>query len=276
MNRYLVELRTLCDWQSRLGDPVLHWKRGASAMEVAIQWTMASVRPGSGLPKCVEQVLKTVPGGDHCSVKLAIPELQTELDGKGKPSQTDLWVLLNSAAGLLSLSVEAKADESFGEVTGKWLDVKKDEGRWVRLRSVCAELGLDADGELVKGLMYQLLHRTVATLKEAREWKASAAVMLVQCFGEGSHESERSWRHFSDLCAALGADSRRGELSRAVGVPGPMPLWIGWLDCTCASDRTVADVLGQSRSSLRSQLSRGQAEPSRADSESMRGDAIAE
>jgi len=49
MNRYLVELRTLCDWQSRLGDPVLHWKRGASAMELAIQWTMASVRPGSGL-----------------------------------------------------------------------------------------------------------------------------------------------------------------------------------------------------------------------------------
>ena len=275
MNRYLVELRTLCDWQSRLGDPVLHWKRGASAMELAIQWTMASVRPGSGLPESVEQVLKTVPGGDRCRVKLAIPELQTELDGKGKPSQTDLWLLLDTAAGFVSLSVEAKADESFGELTGKWLDVKKDEGRWVRLRSLCSELGLDPDGELVKALMYQLLHRTVATLKEAREWKASAAVMLVQCFGEGSRESEESWQHFRDLCAALGADSRRGELSKAVRVPGPMPLWIGWLDCPCASDRTVADVLGQSRASLRSQLSRVQVAPSQADPESMGRDATA-
>ncbi len=276
MNRYLVELRTLCDWQSRLGDPVLHWKRGASAMELAIQWTMASVRPGSGLPECVEQVLKTVPGGDWCRVKLAIPELQTELDGKGKPSQTDLWLLLDTAAGFVSLSVEAKADESFGELTGKWLDVKKDEGRWVRLRSLCSELGLDSDGELVKALMYQLLHRTVAALKEAREWKASAAVMLVQCFGEESRESEKSWQHFRDLCAALGADSRRGELSRAVRVPGPMPLWIGWLDCPCASDRTVADVLGQSRASLRSQLSRVQAEPLQMDAESMEGEATAD
>ncbi len=275
MNRYLVELRTLCDWQSRLGDPVLHWKRGASAMELAIQWTMASVRPGSGLPESVEQMLKTVPGGDRCRVKLAIPELQTELDGKGKPSQTDLWLLLDTAAGFVSLSVEAKADESFGELTGKWLDVKKDEGRWVRLRSLCSELGLDPDGELVKALMYQLLHRTVATLKEAREWKASAAVMLVQCFGEGSRESEKSWQHFRDLCAALGADSRRGELSKAVRVPGPMPLWIGWLDCPCASDRTVADVLGQSRASLRSQLSRVQVAPSQADPESMGRDATA-
>lgn len=276
MSRYLTELRTLCDWQSRLGDPVLHWKRGASAMELAIQWTIASVRPGSGLPERVEQVLKSVPGGDGCRVKLAIPELQTELDGKGKPSQTDLWVLLDSAAGFLSLSVEAKADESFGELTAKWLDVKKDEGRWVRLRSLCSELGLDPDGELVKGLMYQLLHRTVATLREAREWKASAAVMLVQCFGEGSREAERSWQHFSDLCVALGADSRRGELSRAVRVPGPMPLWIGWLDCTCASDRTVADVLGQSRASLRSHLSGARAQPSQADAESVGGAAAAD
>ena len=254
MTRYLIELRTLCDWQSRLGDPVEHWKRRASAMELAIQWTMASVSGGSGLPGAVEKVVAEVPGGDRCKVKLAIPELQTALDTRGKPSQTDLWVLLQTEGGFISLSVEAKANEPFGELTGKWLSVEKNEGRWARLRSLCSELGLDSEGEPVKGLMYQLLHRTVATLLEAREWKASAAVMLVQSFGEGSRESERSWQHFESFCTALGAESTRGRLSRATVVPGTVPLWLGWIDCECADDATALGVLGQSRASLRTEL----------------------
>lgn len=270
MNRYLVELRSLCDWQSRLGDPVVHWKRGASAMELAIQWTVAAANAGSGLPKGVEEMLAVVPGGDRSRVKVAIPELQTELGTPGKPSQTDLWALLESPSGFLSLSVEGKAREPFGQRVGQWIDVERDQGRWLRLRSLCGELELDPESDLVKSLMYQLLHRTVATLIEAREWRASAAVMLVQCFAAGSRQAEQSWEHFRTFCDALGADCERGRLSRATGVPGDLPLWLGWLDCACADDATALAVLGQSRGSLKAELNRKNDQD--AESESPAGD----
>ncbi len=82
MTRYLVEMRGLCDWQSRLGDPENHWKRHASAMELAIQWTLASVeRSNSGLPQKIESMLGPLIGDAGCKVKLAVPELQTQLEG---------------------------------------------------------------------------------------------------------------------------------------------------------------------------------------------------
>lgn len=254
MNRYLIELRSLCDWQSRLGDPVMHWKRGASAMELAIQWTMASAKDGSDLPAGVQQILQPVIRGIHAKVKLAVPELQTTLAGKGKPSQTDLWVLLDTDKGFVSVSVEGKAREPFGELTAKWIDVKNNHERWIRLRYLCAALGLDPEGTLVRSIRYQLLHRTVAAIKEAREWKASAAVMLVQCFAHESREGRQSWEDFRTLCAALGADCERDRLSQATGVPGDLPLWLGWLDCGCADDVTALAVLGQSKASLKAQL----------------------
>lgn len=237
MKRYVVPLRGLADWQAGLGDPDLHWKRGASAMELAAAWTLAR-RADRGLPDDVASFLDQVPEWRGSRLQLAIPELTTPLDGNGFPSQTDLWALLHSESRTISLSVEAKAREPFGESVNRWLA----SGRSVRSRSVTrarrlaflsGRLGLDE--RHVGDLRYQLLHRTVAALIEAESWRANAAVVLVQRFSAAPDTDISSWQDFSVFGQQLGADLRRGTPVR-VSVPGAVPLYLGWLDCRFATD----------------------------------------
>jgi len=240
MNRYLVELRTLGDWQSRLGDPELHWKRGASAMELAVAW-LGARRSGRGLPKDVAALLDAVPVLDGAAIKLAVPELRTALPGGSRASQTDLWALLRTSERLVSLSVEGKAAESFGELTTAWLNVPKPDGRFERLRFLCEQLGLPETE--VMSLRYQLLHRTVAALLEATEWHADAAVMLVQHFAPTGAPPAASWQDFVNFASALGVTAEKGRLYE---VPRRLaaPLWIGWLESPLASDAQIAAVAG--------------------------------
>ena len=236
----LVELRTLGDWQSRLGDPELHWKRGASAMELAIAW-MGARRSARGLPKDVAAILDAVPALRGCAIKLAVPELRTALPGGSRASQTDLWALLNSTERWVSLSVEGKATESFGDITQDWLDVPRPDGRNERLTFLREQLGFD-EGDVLR-LRYQLLHRTVAALLEAEEWRADAAVMLVQHFGPAGAPAAESWQDFVNFAAQLGVTAETGRLQE---VPRRLaaPLWIGWLESPVASDAQIAAVVG--------------------------------
>lgn len=241
MNRLFVELKSTCDWRQRLGEPEKHWRRGASAMELAVQW-MAAQKGSRGMPSAVSQILDTLPVCADAHVLLAVPELCTPVPGRGKPSQTDLWALLSAPAGLITLSVEAKATEDFGPRVGEWLAKSRESNanRRDRLQGLCQELGLDPDG--VGELRYQLLHRTVACLLEATRWRASAAILLVQHFCAGDDADAKSWEDFVRFAARLRCRAERGAFSKAE-VPGRVPLWIGWLDCDTASDRQIASVL---------------------------------
>jgi len=250
MSRYLIEIRTLGDWQSRLGDPEKHWKRRASAMELAIDWTLAAVDREEGLPERIKGMLQAIPGCVQPCVKLAVPELRTALPGGNTSSQTDLWVLLDAGDGFVSLSIEGKAEESFADLTSTWLNTDRSEGKEQRLEYLRSELGLSEADAL--SIRYQLLHRTVAALIEAREWKARAAVMIVQRFAGDPERPAKAWNDFVVFARHLGVTATPGVLLETK-LRGSTPLWIGWLDCPCADDRTVADVLGQSRASLKSQ-----------------------
>lgn len=240
MSRYLVELRSVCDWRSRLGDPEKHWKRGASAMELAIAWLNSRADP-RGLPRDVAKLLDDVPALSGCGVKLAVPELRTSLPGGSRASQTDLWALLRGDQHLVSLSVEGKAREPFGEIVSEWLDVKKPDGRKARLAFLCEQLQL-TEAEVL-GLRYQLLHRAVAALIEAEGWRADAAVMLIQHFAEGGAPAGDSWQDFSRFASQLGVTAEVGRLQR---VPRGLtvPLWIGWLESPVATDEEIAAVAG--------------------------------
>jgi uncharacterized protein DUF6946 len=56
MRRLYIPSEGTCSWRARLAEPPLHWKREASAMELAVSWELAARTP-RGLPDAVSQVL---------------------------------------------------------------------------------------------------------------------------------------------------------------------------------------------------------------------------
>ncbi len=116
------------DWKEFLADKNKHWKQTKSAYELAHNWENAA-QSERGLP---EQVVDLLDGHDathDARLLLAFPEHKVAVEGRGFPSQTDLWALLRGPHGLISLAVEGKAGEPFGEIVQKWLGEPEGENR---------------------------------------------------------------------------------------------------------------------------------------------------
>ena len=67
-------------WQPFLADPALHWKRGRSAMELAVSWELAT-NTSRGLPREVASVLDQNDATRDSHLIFATPEHKVELPG---------------------------------------------------------------------------------------------------------------------------------------------------------------------------------------------------
>lgn len=210
------------DWQWLLASPGLHWKHGASAMALADAWEGASPWP----PK-VASALDTCDELAQLEMLLAIPEHGTPLPGGSRASQTDLLVLARKAlGGLVSIAVEGKAEEPFGDKTVAEWRAEAGAGRAERLAYLLNLLALP-DDDSVAGLRYQLLHRTAAAVIEARRFGAADAVMLVHSFS-----SKKSWfDDYAKFAELLGVAAESGTVSKA-RVLGEITLYLGWVSDT--------------------------------------------
>jgi hypothetical protein len=164
----------------------------------------------------------------------AIAEHRVPLAGVGHDSQCDVWAVLNTNAGAVSLSVEAKARESFGngnETLSEWLKTKPKNRaiRWNYIREHLPSNG--KDGYLA--VPYQLLHRCAAAIIEAKRLRLQHAAFVVQAFDPRAE----SFGEFSRMCNELGVTAERGRMQFAK--VGDVHLGIGWADCPLATDREV-------------------------------------
>jgi hypothetical protein len=167
---------------------------------------------------------------------IGIAEHTVPLPGGHAASQSDVWALISTAAGLLSLTVEAKARESFGdESLDDWLVAGGTESsrnnrkeRWVYIRE---HLPTAKSFGQVK---YQILHRCAAAVIEARRLKCTQAAFVVQAFGT----PDTGFQDYVAFCEALKVAAARGGLS-TTAVDG-ISLSVGWIDCPVASDATIA------------------------------------
>lgn len=166
---------------------------------------------------------------------LAVPEHRVDLGDGRRPSQSDLWALVRTDVGLVSVCVEGKAGEDFDATLAEW-NAKGSPTKATRLRRLCEVLAID--GVPPDTLRYQLFHRTAAALIEALRWRAVAAVMLVQSFGE----SPTCWEDFVAFSTLLGASVARGTLREAAGVT-TVPLFLGWVDSIPAADADAAHAV---------------------------------
>lgn len=229
-----IATRAIGNWRERLASPERQWKRGYSAFETAVSWEGAA-GSCSGLPPAMEALL--VKGGYPDPVlTLAVAEHQVSLPGGKAASQCDVWGLVRTSAGLVSLSVEAKASEPFGEsCLSEWLAAGDSERsianrreRWDYIRAHLPE------SDAFSGIRYQLLHRCAAAVIEARRFGLAHAAFVVQSFGA----PEASVLEYSKLCVALGIVGRRGEMgSTAVS---DIVLRVGWAECPLATDAEIA------------------------------------
>ena len=122
---------------------------------------------------------------------IALPEYKVPLLGGRRASQNDIFVLAEGNDQLVSIMVEGKVSEPFGDRVSEWRARSKG-GREVRLQYLCELLALDIAA--VDHIRYQLLHRTASALIEAKRFNAPHALMLVHSFGlhnEGFEDYEQ-------------------------------------------------------------------------------------
>jgi hypothetical protein len=173
------------------------------------------------------------------SLLIAIPEHQVPLNGRGRPSQCDLWALLRAGKRHLSLAVEAKTTEAFDKTVADW-NRSQSEGKSRRPQFLRDQLKI---GDVsVDEIRYQLLHRTVASLLEARRWGATAAIMMVQSFAELPSDPPPGWSDFQEFARLLGAPVKQGEVAPCT-VKTDIPLLLGWADSQLAPDDLAAKVV---------------------------------
>src|SRR4051812_43567084 len=111
MTRTHISTRGIGSWRERLADPDRQWKRCYSAFETAVSWEIASKRK-SGIPGPVEKLFAREAFGEPRLI-FAVAEHKVDLPGGNAASQCDVWAVLETKAGMLSLTVEAKASEPF-------------------------------------------------------------------------------------------------------------------------------------------------------------------
>jgi hypothetical protein len=181
----------------RLGKQELHWKKGRSAFELSTAWMQAT-----GIPETVRKTIEQAAQWRDAKFLEGMFERETKLPGRGRPSQTDLLAIVALQDGNAIIGVEGKVDEPFGPLTEAWLREAKDQNRQERLNGLCSTLGIEQ--EVVSGLYYQLLHRTCATIYEARRFGYRRALMLVHSFAQSSETSSPAcFAEFSAFSKAL-------------------------------------------------------------------------
>jgi len=168
----------------------------------------------------------------------AIAEHKVKLDGGNAASQSDVWAVLKTSSGMLSLTVEAKAKESFGDFTlERWLVAGKTEAavvnrkaRWNQIRSF-----LPQSSDFAK-VRYQMLHRCAAAVIEADRLGFEQAAFIVQAF----ESPLESFKDFEVFCEALKIPATKDCISTTT-VNG-IRLGVGWAHCRFATDADIAAI----------------------------------
>jgi len=206
------------DWSRFLAEPK-HWKKGYSAMSLAMCWQEAD-----GFPESVTTVFNQSDFKQLHDIELllAIPEHKVPLPGGEAASQNDIFILAKGGGQLFSIAVEGKVSEPFGD---KYInDWYKDPspGKMKRLGFLCALLGLRPDE--VSDIRYQLLHRTASAVLEAQRFNAPNAMMLVHSFSQTNEWFE----DYAAFAALFGVEAKVNRVYSA-GIIGDINLFLCWV-----------------------------------------------
>lgn len=219
MNKIFVPTNRPEDWRLLLAEPRKHWRTGYSAKALAYSWEEAN-----GFPKSVKKVFRKsrIALFKNTELLLAFPEYQVPLPGGSRPSQNDIFVLAKGNDQLISITVEDKVSEPFGDIIAEWR--KNDSaGKRKRLKFLLKELELE-DNKEINAIRYQHLHRTASALIEAKKFGALNALMLVHSFSQ----SNEWFSDYRQLLALFGLNAQTDFLVFAGNI-NAIDLYFGWV-----------------------------------------------
>jgi len=207
------------DWKSLLAKPDKHWRKGYSAKALAYCWQEAD-----DFPECVRKIFEKsrMKLFQNIELLLAFPEYKVPLPGGARPSQNDIFVLARGNDQLVSIMVEGKMSEPFGETIAEWKE-DSSKGKRSRLKFLLKELALE-ENEQIDAIRYQLLHRTVSAIIEAKKFKAQNALMLVNSFSR----SNEWFDDYSQFLALFGLNAEPDSLVFAKNIE-EIDLYFSWV-----------------------------------------------
>ena len=178
-------INTIQEWKKKCpperGD--FHWKEKRSAKELAKEWIYNN---GSNFKKILNQ------NNEFKNTELirVAPELETRFDKYGRGRKHDLLILGQQDCKKTVISIEAKADESFGNNTvGRYylkgiLKQLNETNTNVpaRIEGLIKSLFKKPYKNKIFKLQYQLLHAIAGTLTEAKIQNSDKALFVVNTF----------------------------------------------------------------------------------------------
>ena len=228
----------ICQWQDwSRPKKDYQWVSGRSAMELAKSWFRNErLSPPSELSSLLEsdrrfQNIKFVHG---------IPELVTSLPEKGEGRNHDLWISGLTDIEKVTICVEAKADEPFGNDTvlsyRKSSLARRSKGTSTRVPERIDKL-VELTGlplSVWEPIRYQLLTALCGTLIQAKKDESKVAVFIFHEFETALTTKEKMDENNNEYQKLLGIfklNSPKQSLST--------PVLIGDIDCYFAKIRTV-------------------------------------
>ncbi len=224
MSKFFIPSNTPEDWKSLLADPDKHWKTGYSAKALAYCWQEAN-----DFPHSVKKVFKSsgIKLFQDIEILLAFPEYTVPLKPyRSRASQSDIFILAKGNGQLISIAVEGKVDESFGEVIADW-KLHDMGGKKVRFEFLCEVLQLNEDK--IDRIRYQLLHRTASAVIEAKKFNARNALMLVHAFKKTKEYYDQSFQDYGQFLGLYGAEGKPDSIVRGGNING-INLYFGWVN----------------------------------------------
>ncbi len=162
------------------------WKAGHSAMELARAWFRT---PKSSCPGEVTALLESHSATRGITLKTGRPEYVTPLPERGEGRNHDLWLKGDGPIGRVTVCVEAKAGENFGDLLGKQLQVARkrqaNTGAPERARALLTLLyGGEHNPEAApwRALRYQLITAAAGTALQAKIDSSAAAILVIHEF----------------------------------------------------------------------------------------------
>jgi hypothetical protein len=183
------------------------WKPGRSAMELARAWF---AQGNLACPAELDSLLRSNAHTAGSQLIMGEPEFVTRLPERGEGRNHDLWLQAHCSAGGLTICVEAKADETFGNVISDEIKKAREGNARTRLPARAEALLRLLFGKPCNPLekpwselRYQLITALAGTVIQATCDNSPTAVFVVHEFLGGKLDPERQTQNDMDLRAVV-------------------------------------------------------------------------